>query len=880
MGMLRQWSRRIVDRVRRRALDRETESEMRFHLQMEIDNGIRNGLTKEQATREAYLRAGDVTSALEQVRDQRRLGWLDGAATDLHHAWSALRRQPGFLTVAVGALAAAVAINTLIFAIVQGVLLQPLPYRAPQQLIRVFQYTPRNPKFPVSIYNYLEDKRENRTLQGIALYTGADLELMHGDRPERLTAVRITDDFFPTLGVAPALGRNFTAAEMHGNVRVVMLSNRIWRTRFNSDPNIAGRTIRLNREAWTVVGVLPAGFQHVGGTYRSPLQGDTVALWWPLGLDLPNNCDKNCHFTNAIARLKPGVSLAAASEDLNRIMDDLRRRFPDSYGKAKARVEPLATEVVGGSRRTIGIIAAAGAVVLLIAMINIAGLCIARVLARRRELSIRQALGGGAWRLVRTVLAENVILGIVGGAFGLALAAALLPVLRAILPVDFPRLQDIGFTWLAAGFAFVSALATSIVAGLVPALRQIRLDPNDSLNHDNRSATLTRGATRLRAALVAAEIALSVILCFGAVLLVRSANLLGARDQGFDSHHILTFQLNLPDEAYPKGAQAAAFYSELVERWRAIPGVRSAGLSTNLPWTGYDENTGFDIVGRAARPGESMQARYQAADPGYFKALHFRLIQGRFIEPGDVKSAPPVIVVNEALARRYFDRGDAVGHYLDLGDKCRIVGVVADIRDWPADVAAEPAFWWPLAQAPLRAVVAAIRTGGDPLASVSAVRAVLRSLDPELPMAEVRSMDDIASEALAERRFALLLCETFAMLAMALAAIGIYGMLSYLVEQRRREIGLRLALGATRSGVLWLVVSNALVLAAIGLAVGLSLAPLAGRAVSSMLYGVTAADVVTFAVAPLIILLFTIVGSAAPGWAAARTEPMSALRDQ
>jgi predicted permease len=848
---------------------------------MEAEAGMRRGLSRELAEREARLHTGAVASAMESVRDQRGLGWLDGTLLDMRQAWSALTRRPGFLLVAGGALTAAVAVNTVIFTVVDGVILRPLPYREPERLVRIFESTPRNSKFPLSILNYLEDKRESRTLDGIALYTRDDLQLLHQDRPERLTAVAITDDFLPTLGVSPALGRNFLPAEMRRGVRAVILSNRIWRTRFESDPQIVGKTLRLDRESWTVVGVLPQGFQHVGGSYRSPLQGDTVALWVPLGLDVGEQQQRGWHFTNAIARLKPGVSSKAAEEDLNRILDDLRRRYPESYLQARARIEPLASEVVGRSRLTVTVIVAAGALVLLVACVNIAGLFVARVLARRRELAIRQALGGTSWRVVRTVLSESFLVGAFGGLAGMALAAALLPVLRLILPQDFPRLHEIGFNAAAALFACASAVLTSILAGLLPALRQIGVDAREGLTEDNRMTAGGRRISSLRGGLVSAEIAISCVLCFSALLLVRSSWLLQTRDHGFDPGHVLTFNLALPPSGYSDDKKTTPLYGELSNRWKNLPGVTAAGLTTNLPWTGYDENTDFEIVGRTPRPGESIQGRYQAADPGLLSALHFRLLRGRWIDAGDQSKTTPVVVVNEALVRRYFGEQEAIGRYLDLwDDKRRIVGVVADIRDEPAGAAAEPGFWFPLSQVPFRQVSAVLRTDSDPLSVTSAARAVVQQLDRELPLAEIRTMDDLAAQAQSERRFALWLCEAFAIVAMALAAIGMYGMLTYVVEQRRREIGLRLALGATRPAVLGLVLSNALVLAGFGIGAGLLLCPIAGRSLASMLYGVSARDALTLLAAPVVILIVTCIGSLVPGWTAARTEPMAALREQ
>ncbi len=884
MMNLRELLMRALSPVRRRALDRQTETELRFHLEMEIQAGVRRGLERSEAERLARLRAGTVHASLEAVRDQRGAGWLDGTATDIRQAWAALRNRPGFLVTAGGALAAAVAVSTLVFTLVYGVLLRPLPYHEPDRLVRIFEKSRSQPKFPVSIYNYLEDVRDNRTLAGIALYTREDMQLMHEERAERVTAVAISETFFPTLGVTPALGRNFQPEEMTGASRVVILSDTFWRSRLHGDPSIVGKSLRLDRENWMVIGVAPSGFEHVGGDYRSPLQGDTVAVWRPLPLRFSaatnDGCVKGCHYTNAIARLAPGVTMAAAQQDLERIMESLGREFPDFYKEKHALVEPLAAEVVGKSRNAVLILMAAGALVLLLGSINAAGLAIARVLARRRELAIRRALGGGEWRTVRAVLSESLVLGVLAGAAGLAAAAALLPLLRFILPADFPRLHEIVWRWPDAAFALAAGLGTSFAAGLAAVFREIRLDPAEALHDDSRGTSSSFRSRRLRSALVAAEMALACLLCFAAGLLLRSSQALGQRANGFQPQGVLTFEMAFPSKAY-QGARLAAFYTESIRRISEIPGVKAAGFATSVPWTGYDENSDFQVEGYVPRPGEAVSARYQAASPGFFDAIGTRVVRGRAITAADDAQSPKVVVVNEALARRYFPNTDPIDRYARIwGERRRIVGVVEDVCDQPADLAAHPAFWMALGQEQFGRVRAAVRTSGDPLALAPEVRTVLRSIDRELPMAEVQSMDEIAAAALAGRRFTLWLCEAFALLAIALAGIGVYAMLSYSVEQRRREIGIRLALGATRSGVLRMVFADGLRLAGIGAAAGLLAAPAAGKVLAGLLYGVSPRDVLTLAAAPAAILLIGALGCVAPGWMAVRNEPVEALREQ
>ncbi|HYO84606.1 MAG TPA: ABC transporter permease [Bryobacteraceae bacterium] len=874
---LREW----VYRLRPGRSDHDLESEMRVHIEMETEAGRQRGLSDDEARRQAVLRAGSVASAMEKARDQRTASWVSGTAADIRHAMTGLLRQPQFPLVAGAVLTIAVAANTLIFAMVYGVLLKPLPYRDPERLVRLFEWSERNPRFPLSILNYLEDRRHSRTLESIALYTSGDMELAHGDRPERLTGVRITHDFLPTLGVQPAVGRNFEEKELVRSARVVILGDALWRSRFAADPGIVGRTVRLNRENWTVIGVMPKGFQHPGGSYRSPLHGETVDVWCPLPVDVSDQALRFSHYTNAIARLKAGVPLQAATEDLNHVMDELTRRHPDAYTRRRARVEPLAAEVVGRSGTTVQLILAAGLIVMAVACINIAGLCVARVIARKGELAIRQALGAGRMQLIRTVLAENLILGFAGGIAGFALAALTIPVLRSVLPAQFPRLHEIDVNAVAGAYAVTVALVTSLLAGILPALRNTGEAPGQNLGAGVRVTNAGHGIRSLRGALVVAEVALGCVLCFCAVLLVRSGMQLNARDHGFQPSGVVTFRLQLPGSSYNDATKVGNFVSHLMRGWREIPGVMAVGAGSAIPWTGYDENAGITIPGRAAKPGESMQTRYQTATPGYFEALRWPLRRGRLFQESDGPGTNPVAIVNETLARRFFEGTSPVGRYINYFGRSReIVGVVADVRDDPADTRAEPAVWLAAVQEAEPRMTVVVRSAGDALAVVPQLRDKLAKFDPDLPIAEVRTMEGVVGTALAERRFALFVCQAFAALGLLLAAIGIYGLLTYLVQQRRKEIGIRMALGASNGAVLWMVTGSGVRLAAAGVVAGLLLSPPAARAMSTLLYGVSATDAVTLVATPLPLLITALVASGVPGWMAARTEPLPALRDQ
>jgi predicted permease len=874
----------FFDRLfRRRHLDRTTEEEINFHLRMEIEAGLRRGLNQSAAERAARLKIGPIAAALDEVRDQRRLGRLEDWAIELRQAWTALRRRPGYLLLALGALASTVAVNTHVYTLLYGVLLLPLPYPNAERLARVYESNTVDPKFPLSIYHFHQNLEYSRTLEAQALYTRIDMQLTHDEHPEAVTAIAISDQFFPLLGGEPALGRNFRPEEMTGAARVVILSHTFWKNRVHADPAIVGRTLRIDRENWTVVGVAAEGFEHVGGQFRSTLQGDTVAIWRPLSMEVRNNCYRGCHYTNALVRLREGVTLAAAQQELEAILARMQREFPEFYAGDAVRLEPLASEVVGSSRTTVLVIASAGGCLLLLAAINVAGLCIARTVARRRELAVRAALGGGRAQMLRAELTENAVLGALAAALGLAFAAALLPALRALLPQDFPRAHEMILHWPAAVFAVVSAIGASLFAGLAAALRYANATPGEALQEDTRAASGSRRSIRFRGALVAAQMTLACVLCFAAILLLRSSIALGQRDPGFEPSGAVTFELAFPGNTYdgPRGPRMGAFYREAVRRLNEIPGVTAAGFGTSVPWTGYDENAGIEIPGYTPAPGEDSSARYQAASAEYFAALGAPIIAGRAIEVRDAINAPRAAVVNEVLVRRYFPDRSPLGREIDFyGQTWQIVGIVADIEDHPADPDAEPAVYMSLHQYAFNRIRGVVRTAGDPLEVLPTIRNVIADLDSEMPVSDIRTLASIAQDANSERRFTLLWCAAFAALALILGAVGIYSLLAYSVQQRTREIGIRLALGATRGRVLGTLIASGLTLAAAGLVAGLLAAPAAGRALASLLYGTSPSDLGALATAAGSILLAALLASIVPAWTAARTEPISVLRDQ
>ncbi len=871
-----EWIRRARAMLRRDRMSSDLSEELRLHFDMEVEAGVRQGLSPDEARRRARARVGQVSEGVESVHEALGFRWLDGTAGDVRHATRSLSRNRSFGLVVLLVLAASVAMNTLIFFMLEGVVLRPLPYRSPEQLVRLYDSGVGEPKFPMSIGHYLDYRDSATSLDGLALYTGQDVELSAVEGgSERLTGVAITSEYFTVLGAAPYLGRGFSDADLRGDTRQAILSYRLWSDRFHSDPDIVGKLIRLDRTSWTVVGVAPKGFQHVGGEYRSPLQGETVDIWLPLALDLPENGKRFWHFCNAVARVRQGFTEAQARQDLARLAAAYEQRNPDT-GKWGVRLEPLLDEVNGQSPQVVWLLVAAGALVLLVACANITGLTVARAVGRRQELSLRRALGANRWQLVRVGLTENLLLGVTGAILGLVLAWAGLPVLRALLPADFPRAHEIALTGGGAVFATAVAIATMLVAGLLPSLG------NSSLPSVRHRVTTGRAARRFRTALVVSEIALAGVLCAGALFLLRSYQEIGSSDHGFDSANTLTFQLSVPPRDDGETLYNSRVYEEIRSKIAQIPGVAAVGASTNLPWSGYDENAEFEVPGRTSGDQDDDNARYQAAGPGYFDATGMRLLSGRLFDPSrDAKGQPLTLIVNDAIVRHFFGGKDPVGVTVRAFSADRvIVGVVAGIKDTPTDLDVKPAYWLPLGQSDFAPVFFAVRTRGVDAASVTAaVTTAVHAVDPELPLADVRTLEGRTAGALASKRLALWLFQAFAGLALALAAAGIYGLLAYIVRQRRKELGIRIALGASRSNLWRMIVKDGLRMAAAGALCCMLLIPVAGSLLRSFLFNVDAYDPTTIVGALAALLAVALVASLGPANAATRSDPARALRE-
>ncbi len=801
-----------------------------------------------------------------------------GFLQDVRYGFRTLKNSPGFTVVAVLTVALGIAANSAIFSVINGVLLKPLPYHEPDRLVRVFTTFPAFPEFPMNPHDFLDYREQNRVFDDFALYVRDDLQLAKAERPERLTGIRVSTGFFRLLGWQPMLGRTFTMnEELPGNEREVILSFATWKNRFSGSSGVIGTTVNLSGRPFTIVGVMPPGLEHVGGTYHSLPHGDNVDIWWPLTLDHAHPEQRGSHFLNGIARLKPGVSVQQAGTDMAIIARRLGELYKDS--DAGIKLVPLRQEIVGKTQPLLLVLLGAVGFVLLIACVNVANLLLARAAAREREIAIRAALGAGRMRLARQMLTECLVIAGIGGVLGLLLGIWGVDALVALSAGKLPRVQTIGVDARMFAFTLAATVLTALLFGLTPALHASRASLSNSLKEGGRGSTAGLSSGRIRNVLVMAELALALVLLAGGGLLMRTFVNLERVNPGFDPHNVITMSLDLPDARYPNQKSAISFYRQFLERLEQQPGVRAAGVSSDLPWSGYDENTGFDLEGRSQAENDQNHARYHFASPNYFRAAGIPLIAGRFFSYRDNLDAPPVMLINQSLARLYWRNQDPVGKIMKVWDrKATIVGIVGDVKDSPAAADAEPSLYWPLLQNIQGELHLAIRSDSNPAAHMSMVRGELSSMDRDLPIADVRLMDNIAGAAVSGPRLALLLVGIFAALALVLATVGIYGVISYSVTQRIHEIGVRVALGAQLGDVLRLVVGQGMKLAAAGVAVGLLAALALHSVMKSLLYGVSATDPLTFVAVSLVLIIVAAIACYIPARRATRVDPVVALR--
>jgi predicted permease len=811
---------------------------------------------------------------------------------DLRYGLRMLARNPGFAAVAVIALALGIGANTAIFSVVNGVLLQPLPYHDPNRLMRVSETSPDFGTMSVACPNFFDWREQNRSFEGLAAFRWEDYDLTGAAQPEHLSGKMVSAEFFRVLGINPVFGRDFDPkTDRIGSTPVVLISGGLWSRRFGSSPAVLGTQLILNGSGYTVAGVIPASFQFEG-------KADVYTLLeqWDDILARSREMHPGMY---VVGRLKPGVTQAQAQSDMSAIAARLAQAYPKSNSKHGVNIVPLTRAIVGNVRPTLLVLLGAVGFVLLIACANVANLLLARFTKRRKEIAIRAAIGAGRARVVRQLLTESVVLALAGGAGGLALAHWGTQAVLAAVPGGLPRAENIGVDGWVLAFTLGASLLTGIVFGLAPALHVSVTDLHDTLKEGSRGSSA--GHRRLRSLLVVSEVAAALILLAGAGLMLRTIWSLGSLNPGFDSNRLLTFSVGFSPANTSNSDRILQTLGQTVDRIGAVPGVKTAAVSTLIPLTGSDNEIPFYVQGRP-RPtsqGDMSWALLYATDPGYLKAMDIPLLRGRYIEPGDMHRGSHIAVIDEVMAGTVFPGEDPLGKSIIVADlsgalgpgvstPMEIVGVVGHVRHWGLDSDAgarvRSELYLPLSQIPdqfMKSMTASstfvVRTAADPLAVLPSVRSAVLEAGNDQPVYGVRTMDHIVSDSIADRRFSMLLLGIFAALALLLAAVGIYGVISYTVAQRTREIGIRMALGAGQSDVLKVVVAQGMLPVAVGLAIGLAASFGLTRLMSGMLYGVSAADPLTFFGVALLLAAVALLATLVPARRATRVAPLMAL---
>jgi predicted permease len=804
---------------------------------------------------------------------------LDSLGQDVGYAVRRLRQAPGFTLVAVATLALGIGATSAIFSVVHAVLLSPLPFPEADRLVQVAQTWEGHPVVH-SPQNFLDVAAQSTSFSGLAALDSSGFTLTGQGAPTRLDGAEVSASFFDVLRVPPLLGRGFVEGENEpGRNRVAVLGHALWRDRFGADPGVVGRTISLDRQPHVVVGIAPAGFRYP----------EDAELWRPMEHDdVFRSRSRGAWYLTVVGRLRTGATLEGARQEVSTIAERLARAYPADNEGVGGTVVPLLEATVGESRRALLVLLGAVGLVLLVACVNVANLLLARVTSRETELAVRAALGAGRGRLVRQLLTESLLLALVGGAAGLLLAARIVDGIVALQPEGVPRLAEVGVNGAAVSFAVVLSLAASLLSGAFPALHTSRRATAQALRQGSRGI-LVGGRGDLRGALVVGQIALAMVLLAGSGLLLRSFARLRHVDPGFRTENALAFRLSLPDSAYPEDAQRLAFHDELQRRLGALPGVRAVGAVAGLPLAGSRFNISFTVDGRpAVPPSQQPTMEVRIATPGYFRTLGIPVRRGRAFTEGDGPESPQVVVLSESAVRRFFPDEEPIGRTIRLGlgrgrgrrAGGEVVGVVGDVKDLGLAAASPPEIYVPYAQFPIQSMDVVVRTDVPPRSLASAAERLVHGLDAELPVARVATLDEVLARSVSGPRFHALLLGSFAAVALFLAALGLFGVMSCAVAQRTREIAVRVALGATRGEMLRMVLRDALVLGTAGVALGLGGALLLSRAIASLLFALSPRDPATLAAVAAVLLATALVASYLPARRATRVDPVIALRSE
>ncbi|HEY2944685.1 MAG TPA: ABC transporter permease [Vicinamibacteria bacterium] len=818
---------------------------------------------------------------------------MEGFSRDVRHALRSLLRTPRFTALVVAVLGLGIGSATAVFSVVNAALLRPLPYPAGEELGLVEGSFLRLGMTDIgaTVPEFLEYRREPGPFADTAAFRNLSVNLSGGADPERIVGARVSARLFPMLRAQPLLGRALGEDdERPGHDDVAVLGYGLWQRRFGGDPAIVGRTIVLDLKPHTVVGVMPAAFEFPHPGFRHSQRAE---LWLPLAFTEDQRQDDSSYSLRVLARLRPGVSTSAAGASLEALAHRLERQKPRTYrgprgedGGWRIRFVPLREEVVGDAGRGLIILLSAVGLLLLIACADVASLLVARASARRKTLAVRAALGASRSRLAREGLAESLVLAGLGGAAGIVFASWGRDALVSLRPHGIPRLDEAGLDGRVLAFAILASLATSLFFGVLPALLASRLAVGDSLREGGRTGTGGR-FRRAHAVLVVLQHALALVLLVGAGLLVRSFLLVQRAPRGFEAGHLLTAQLPMPAARFADDVRRAAFLRDVRQRVEALPGVRAAGLVSVLPFDGSGFGGPFSVEGRPFDPsGAPPVANYRAMSAGYLEAMGIPILRGRAVADGDGPEAPPVVVINEVLARTFFSGEEPLGRRIKLGGPGAptpwrtIVGVAGAVGDRSPARAPRPEMYVPDAQQPPATIALVVRTEAEPMALLPALRTAVRAVDPDQPLASVRTMDAVLAASVSDRRFSMLLLSAFAAMALLLAVLGLYGVATYAVNRRTPEMGVRMALGARPDHVLALVIGEGLRLAAVGMALGAAAALALARVITGNLYGVGPADPLTFVAMAATLMVAALVAVSLPARRAARLDPMAALREE
>ncbi|MBV9267814.1 MAG: ABC transporter permease [Acidobacteriaceae bacterium] len=875
--------------LRRGRIAEDLDEELRSYIEMVADEKERAGRTSEEAIREACRETGKLEQVKERVLDVKAGASVDRFFQDLGYGLRMLRRNPGFAIIAITILALGIGATTAIFSVVDAVVFKPLPFPNADRLVRINSVLAATGNGDVASYpDFLDWRTRSRAFERMAAFRTNDFTLVGDREAVHLHGAVVSAELFPLLGVKPLIGRSFLSKEDEpsaaSGANPLILSYSLWQREFSSDTSVLGVSIRVDGHAFIVVGVMPQGFQF-------PIEAEPIELWTTIAVDATGGANamtaqRGAHYLDVEGLLKPNASVKQAEAEMAVIATTLSKEHPENKARS-ARVVPEVEGLAGKVRAPLLVLLGAVCCVLLIVCVNVASLLLGRAVGRRKEMAIRAAVGASRGRVISQLLTESLALSLLGGALGLVVAVSSLGLLRRILPPEIPRLESVGINGHLLIFALVISTASGIVFGLAPALQGSRVTLTEPLSENwGRSSSGGKAQGRLRGALVIGEVALAVTLLLGAGLLIQSFLHLIHVDLGFDPNHVLTFEVNSPPEN--AGASPHQFFGRIVQQISTIPGVSSASADATLPLTGDAMRSSIELEGQPMPLGSRPSANFNVVEPGFFRTLRIKLIQGRdFTEYDNVKSTP-VVIVNRALAQRFFANQNPIGKHVRPGigngygpgepPMREIIGVIGDISQGGVDAEASPEVYAPLAQSPFGTMFIALRTSGDAKAMVNAVRRQVMMIDKNTPIYHVKTLDQYLSQSFTLPRVVTLLLSGFGSIALILACLGVYGVVSYVTLQRTREVGIRIALGAPQAQVLMMIMAEGLRPALLGIVIGVGVAFKLTGVLASLLFRVKPTDLATFAAVSALLAIVTLMACYIPARRAAKTDPMCSLR--